>query len=66
MDVTKPWPEGRFKFGDRVYKTRGSQWQGRVCGWYQTENTPFGWCVESEREIGSVQVWPDAALDFVR
>jgi hypothetical protein len=60
---TAPWPRGRFVYGDRVRKIRGSEWQGTVCGWYSTEGTPLGWCVVSEREKGSVQVWPDAALE---
>lgn len=66
MSSNGEWPAGAlYSFGDRVRKKRGSQWQGRICGWYTTENTPIGYAVESEREIGSVQVWPEAALERV-
>jgi dihydrofolate reductase (trimethoprim resistance protein) len=56
------WPKGRFKPGDLVAKSKGSQWHGRVVGWYSTDLTPIGWCVESSSERGSVQIYPDAAL----
>jgi len=55
----------KFAVGDRVRKTKGSSWQGRVCGAYSTSLTPEGYAVESEREPGSVQIYPAAALDFV-
>lgn len=55
----------RFGLGERVRKMKGSSWQGRVVGFYSTELTPVGYCVESEREPGSVQVWPEAALEAV-
>ena len=53
---------GKFGLGDRVRKTKGSSWQGRVVGFYSTELTPIGYAVESEREPGSVQIYPEAAL----
>lgn len=53
----------KFKRGDRVRKTRGSSWQGHVCGEYSTELTPEGYAVESEREPGSVQIYPAGALE---
>lgn len=66
MHSTKPeWPIGSFGFGDRVKKSRGSAWHGRVVGWYSTDLTRIGWAVESEREPGSVQIYPDAALELV-
>lgn len=52
----------KFKFGDRVEKSKGSSWHGRVCGFYSTSLTPLGYNVESEREPGSVQLYPEAAL----
>jgi hypothetical protein len=55
----------KFQIGDRVRKTKGSSWQGRVVGTYQTTLTPEGYCVESEREPGSVQIYPAAALESV-
>lgn len=64
-EVTDAWPEGPFDFGDHVEKTKGSSWHGRVCGWYSTSLTPLGYNVESEREPGSVQLYPAAALSSV-
>ncbi len=52
-----------FEIGDRVRKTRGASWQGTVCGFYTTDLTPLGICVESERELGSVQIYPYTALE---
>lgn len=53
----------RFKLGDRVTKTRGSCWTGKVVGFYSTLHTPVGYCVESENEVGSVQIYPEAYLE---
>ena len=55
----------KFKLKDRVRKTKGSSWQGHVVGFYSTELTPIGYCVESEREPGSVQIYPENALEPV-
>lgn len=54
-----------FHKGDRVRKRKGASWQGKVCGYYVTTLTPKGYCVESEREPGSVQIYPEAALERV-
>ena len=54
----------KFSFGDRVRKIKGSSWQGRVVGFYSTALTPEGYCVESEREPGSVQIYPASALEL--
>lgn len=54
----------KFTLGDRAKKKSGSSWQGHVVGFYSTKLTPFGYCVESEREPGSVQIYPEAALEF--
>lgn len=51
--------------GDKVTKTKGSQWTGRVVGTYSTSLTPEGYAVESEHEFGSVQIYPAAALEKV-
>jgi hypothetical protein len=51
--------------GTRVRKTKGSSWQGRIVGFYSTDLTPVGYCVESEREPGSVQIYPETALELV-
>lgn len=54
-----------FKMGDRVRKTKGSQWQGQVVGVYSTDLTPEGYAVESEAHRGSVQIYPANALEAV-
>ncbi len=51
-----------FTLGDRVFKSKGSSWTGRVVGFYSTSLTPEGYAVESENEAGSVQIYPRAAL----
>ena len=63
----EPAPTGqpKFKRGDRVRKIRGSSWQGVVVGDYSSSLTPEGYDVESEREPGSVQLYPAAALELV-
>jgi hypothetical protein len=48
--------------GMRVTKTKGSSWTGPIVGFYSTVLTPVGYCVESENEPGSVQLYPQAAL----
>lgn len=55
----------KFKIGDLVRKTKGSQWSGTVVGTYSTELTPEGYAVESSTEKGSVQIYPAAALSEV-
>ena len=55
----------KFKHGDRVKKTSGSEWVGLVCGTYSTELTPEGYAVESEAHKGSVQIYPAKALELV-
>lgn len=55
----------KFKIGDRVRKISGSSWNGIIVGTYSTFLTPEGYCVESEREPGSVQVYPAHALERV-
>ncbi len=52
----------KFQLGDRVTKTKGSSWTGKVVGFYSTALTPVGYAVESENEPGSVQIYPEAAL----
>jgi hypothetical protein len=56
---------GQFRLGARVRKIKGASWQGRVVGFYSTKLTPEGYAVESEREPGSVQIYPAAALEAV-
>ena len=54
--------DSAFLLGDRVTKTKGSCWTGKVVGFYSTALTPEGYCVESENEPSSVQIYPVAAL----
>ncbi len=56
----------RWPLGQRVRKTKGSSWQGKIVGFYSTELTPEGYAVESEREPGSVQIYPVSALEEVK
>ena len=66
MSATVEKPSGfRWAFGTRVRKKHGAQWQGRVVGFYQTTLTLEGYCVESERERGSVQIYPASALEVI-
>jgi dihydrofolate reductase (trimethoprim resistance protein) len=63
--LRQAWPDTHrtFRMGDKVRKVRGSQWHGWVVGWYSTELTPEGYAVESDRERGSVQIYPASALE---
>jgi dihydrofolate reductase (trimethoprim resistance protein) len=54
----------RFKLGDPVRKITGSSWYGRIVGTYSTTLTPEGYAVESARHPGSVQIYPQAALEL--
>lgn len=58
------WPD-QWPLGTRVRKRKGSSWQGRVVGYYSTDLTPRGYAVESEREPGSVQIYPKAAFEVI-
>ncbi|MGA4640592.1 hypothetical protein ACQKC8_12555 [Stutzerimonas stutzeri] len=55
----------KFAIGDRVKKTSGSEWVGRVVGWYSTEQTKEGYAVESSAHRNSVQIYPAKALEAV-
>lgn len=53
----------KFKLGDSVRKKSGSEWEGKVVGFYSTDLTPEGYCVESRAHSGSVQIYPVSALE---
>jgi dihydrofolate reductase (trimethoprim resistance protein) len=53
----------KWQMGDTVAKKRGSSWRGKIVGFYSTEFTRIGYAVESYFEPGSVQVWPEVALE---
>lgn len=55
----------KFKIGDRVQKISGAGWHGQICGFYSTAWTPRGYAVQSERELGSVQIYPESALELI-
>lgn len=55
-------PESSLKIKDHVKKISGSEWHGTIVGFYSTHLTPIGFAVESNREKGSVQIYPEAAL----
>lgn len=63
--VEQTAPQGKFRMGDLVKKTSGSEWVGHVCGTYSTSLTPEGYAVESEAHAGSVQIYPAKALEAV-
>jgi len=63
--IAQTAPQGKFRMGDLVKKSTGSEWVGRVVGWYSTGQTPEGYAVESEAHAGSVQIYPAKALEAV-
>lgn len=66
--ITRPAqtaPQGKFRMGDLVKKSTGSEWEGRVVGWYSTEQTAEGYAVESSAHRNSVQIYPAKALEAV-
>jgi len=63
--IAQPAPQGKFAIGDLVKKSTGSEWVGRVVGWYSTEQTPEGYAVESSAHRNSVQIYPAKALELV-
>jgi hypothetical protein len=64
MDKPLPSPGSHWwRIGTRVRKIKGASWQGLIVGYYSTALTPEGYAVESEREPGSVQIYPRAALE---
>jgi len=60
--LTETPPSFAYSMGQRVTKTKGSSWTGKIVGWYSTKLTPEGYAVESENEPGSVQIYPIKAL----
>ena len=56
-------PERKFGLKDKVRKIKGSEWNGVVVGFYSTALTPVGYAVESACHAGSVQIYPEAALE---
>ena len=63
--IAQTAPQGKFRMGDLVKKSTGSEWEGRVVGWYSTEQTKEGYAVESSAHRNSVQIYPAKALEAV-
>jgi len=63
--IAQTAPQGKFRMGDLVKKSTGSEWEGRVVGWYSTEQTKEGYAVESSAHRNSVQIYPVTALEAV-
>ena len=61
MDTSK----FKYKLGQHLRKKTGSQWEGKVVGFYSTELTPEGYAIESSTHAGSVQIYPKNALEPV-
>jgi len=56
----------KYKMGDRLRKKgKKGQWQGRVVGFYSATHSDIGYAIESERELGSVRIYPEKALEPV-
>ena len=53
----------KWSIGQFVRKRKGSQWRGRIVGFYSTDNNPRGYAIESHYEENSVQIYPEAALE---
>lgn len=61
MDTTN-W---KYQLGDNVRKIKGSDWEGFVVGFYKSSHTPCGYAVESSYHYGSVQIYPENALEKI-
>ena len=55
-----------FGLGDRVFKPKGSWWEGKVVGFYSTMQTPRGYAVQLQTrdDNGPVQIYPESALEL--
>lgn len=60
--LQKPAPF-KYDLGTVLKKTKGSEWKGRVVGFYSTSLTPEGYAIESAYHPGSVQIYPVTALE---
>lgn len=59
-------PGWLYTRGQCVRKKSGSEWYGTIVGFYSTTLTPRGYCVESMHHKGSVQIYPESALELVK
>lgn len=58
-------PGALYSHGQWLTKRSGASWTGLVVGFYSTSLTPIGYCIESDAETGSVQIYPERALKAV-
>lgn len=58
-------PGSKFQWGQLVRKKSGSWWEGRVRGFYVTDDNPLGICVQLDRPHGPVQIYPESALEAI-
>ncbi|MCP3412863.1 hypothetical protein NLM16_01965 [Bradyrhizobium brasilense] len=63
-EMVDPWPaDAKFQMGDYAAKKGRASWRGRIVGWYRTDLTRLGYAIESYFEPGSVQIYPETAID---
>ncbi len=62
------FPECKFNWFDNVQKTSGSYWEGKVVGFYSTEQTKIGYCIQlpTKNNNGPVQIYPESALELIK
>jgi dihydrofolate reductase (trimethoprim resistance protein) len=56
----------RHKLGTQLKKKSGSEWEGKIVGFYSTDLTAEGYNIESKDHKGSVQIYPVSALEAVK
>jgi dihydrofolate reductase (trimethoprim resistance protein) len=49
--------------GDYAAKKGRASWRGKIVGWYRTDLTALGYAIESHFEPGSVQIYPETAIE---
>ncbi|ANK77284.1 DfrB family trimethoprim-resistant dihydrofolate reductase [Ensifer adhaerens] len=58
------WPaDAAFQMGDYAAKKGRASWRGKIVGWYRTDLTSLGYAIESHFEPGSVQIYPETAIE---
>lgn len=61
-----PKPNGfTYEYGTMLKKKSGSNWHGKVVGFYSNDYTLEGYAIESALEKGSVQIYPLKALELL-
>ena len=63
--MLNPWPsDAKFQMGDYAAKKGLGSWRGKIVGWYRTDSTSLGYAIESYFEPGSVQIYPETAIEI--